>query len=77
MSNCDCQKNIKKTIEDGLITSVDTMGAKKRVGDGLFINTVTVTVARILLALRVVSVRQRGALLASTSLVYLMSFPVW
>ena len=53
------------------------MDSKKPVGDGLLINTVTTTVAGILFALRVVSVGQRGALLASTSLVYLMSLPVW
>ena len=33
MSDCDCQKNINKIIDDG--STVDATAAKKPIGDGL------------------------------------------
>ena len=58
MSDCGCQKNINKSINDG--STVDATAAKKPNGDGPLIATI--------------GVRQHDALLASTSLVYLLSF---
>ena len=46
MSNCNCQKNIKKPNGDELsITTVATTVAGKPIGDGLPITTVAATVA--------------------------------
>ena len=46
MSNCNCQKNIKKPIGDGLpITTVATTVAEKPIGDGLPITSGAATVA--------------------------------
>ena len=72
MSDCDCQKNIKKPINDG--STVDATAGKKPIGDGLLIATIAATTAVIFFGLRVVGVRQHNALLTSTSLVYLLSF---
>ena len=72
MSNCDCQKNIKKPIKDG--STVDTTAAKKPVGDGPLITTVAATTVAIFYALRAAGVGQPNALLTSTSLVYLLPF---
>ena len=58
MSDCGCQKNIKKSINDG--STVDATAAKKPNGDGRLIATI--------------SMKQHNALLASTPLVYLLSF---
>ena len=44
MSNCDCQENIKKPIEDGPIVA-----AEKPIGDGLFIATVVTATVGIFL----------------------------
>ena len=72
MSNCDCQKNIKKPINDG--STVDATATKKPVGDGTLITTIAATTARIFFGLRAVGMGQHDALLTSTSLVYLLSF---
>ena len=70
MSDCeDCQnKN-----NDG----VDATAAKKPIGDGLIITTVTTTTAVIFFGQRLVGMRQGNALLTSTSLALFMSLPVW
>ena len=70
MSDCeDCQnKN-----NDG----VEATAAKKPIGDGLIITTVTTTTAVIFFGLRLVGMRQGYALLTSTSLALFMSLPVW
>ena len=44
MSNCDCQENIKKPIEDGPVVA-----AEKPIGDGLFIATVATATVGIFL----------------------------
>ena len=54
MNDYDCQKNIKKAIEDGLITTVDATIVKKPIGDGLLITTVATTTAGISFSLRAV-----------------------
>ena len=56
MSSCDCQKNIKKPIGNGLLMT---------------------TVAGIFFGPMVVGVAQQLVLLTCTSLVYLMSLPVF
>ena len=45
MSNCDCQKNIKKPIGDGLIVAATVV--EKPIRDGLLITTVAATAAGI------------------------------
>ena len=72
MSDCDYQKNIKKSINDG--STIGAAAAKKPIGDGPLIATVTATTAVIFFGLRVVAMRQDKALLTSSSLVYLLSF---
>ena len=72
MSDYDCQKNIKKSINDG--STVGAAAAKKPIGDGPLIATMAATTAVIFFGLRVVGMRQDKALLKSTSLVYLLSF---
>ena len=72
MSNCDCQENIKKLIEDG-----PTVATEKPIGDGLFITTVTTITVGIFFSLRAMGLVQHDALVASTSLVSLMSLTVW
>ena len=74
MSNCDCQKNIKKPINDGF--TVDATAVTKPIGDGLLITIVAATAAGIFYALRAAGVEQNNALLTSKSLVYLLSLPV-
>ena len=64
MSNGDCQKNIKKP----------GMGWD---GDELLISTVAATAAGIFFRIRAEGVGERGALLTSTSLIYLISLPVF
>ena len=67
MSDCDCQKNIKKpTVDD----------AKKPIADGLLITTIASTTVRIFHALRAADVGQHNALLTSTSLACFMSLPI-
>ena len=66
MSDCDRQKNNKKPIDDG--STVDATAAKKPIGDGLIITTVSTTTAIIFFGLRLVGMRQGNALLKSTSL---------
>ena len=63
MSDCYCQKNIKKPINDGSI--VDATAAKKPVGDGPLIATGAVTTAVIFFGLRVVGMRQDKVLFRS------------
>ena len=76
MSNCDCQKNIKKPFGDEVsITTVVATATKEPNGDRLLITTITTTAAVICFGLRAVGVRQQGALLTSTSLVYFMFLP--
>ena len=64
MSNCDCQENIKKSVEDGPATV-----AEKPIGDGLIITTVAATVVGIFFGLRAIGVVQHDALITSMSLV--------
>ena len=45
MKDLDCQKNNKKPIDDG--STVDATVAKKPIGDGLLITTVTAIATRI------------------------------
>ena len=75
MSSCDCQKNIKKPINDR--STIDARAATvdaKPIGDGLLITTVVATTVGIFFGLRAVGMGQHNALLTSTSLVYLLSF---
>ena len=65
MSNCHCQKNIKKLIHDW--STVDATAAKKPIGDGLLITTVAATIFEVFYALRAAGVGQPNALLTSTS----------
>ena len=75
LSEHDCQKNNKKTIDDDDDGStVDATAAKKPIGDGLLITTVTAMAAGICFGLRTVRTEQQGALLTSTSFVYFLSF---
>ena len=75
MSNCHCQKNIKKLIDDG--STVDTTTSKKPMGDELLINTVASTTVGIFFALKAAGVGQHNALLTSMSLAWFMSLPIW
>ena len=68
----DCQENIKKPIEDG-----PAEAAEKPIGDGLFITTVATMIVGKFFSIRAMGLVQHDALLASTSLVWLMSLPVW
>ena len=70
MSNCDCQENIKKPIEEDGPTVAATV-AEKPVRGGLLITV------GIFLGLRAVGVGQHDALLTFTSLVWLLSLLVW
>ena len=70
MSDCDCQKNIKKTE-----LTIDDV--KKPIGDGFFITTVASTTVGISYTLRAAGLGQHNALLTSTSLAYFMSLPIW
>ena len=75
LSEHDRQKNNKKTIDDDDDGStVDATAAKKPIGDGLLITTVTAMAAGICFGLRTVGIEQQGALLTSTSFVYFLSF---
>ena len=64
------QENMKKPVEDA-----ET--AEKPIGDRPFIAFTAATTVGIFFALRTMGVGQYDALLASTSLVWLMSLPVW
>ena len=76
MSNCDCQKNIKKPIRDKVsMTTVAATAAKEPIGYGMLITTVAATAAVIFFSLKEVGEGQQGALLTSTSLVYFMFLP--
>ena len=59
MSDCDCQKNIKR-----LEPTVDDV--QKPIGDGLLITTVASTTVGIFYALRAAGVGQHNALITST-----------
>ena len=75
LSEHDRQKNNEKSIDDDDDGStVDATAAKKPIGDGLLITTVTVMAAGICFGLRTVGIEQQGALLTSTSFVYFLSF---
>ena len=75
MSNRDCQKNIKKPINDrSTIEATAAMVDAKPIGDELLITTVVATTFGIFFGLRAVGMGQHNALLTSTSLVYLLSF---
>ena len=74
MSDCDCLKNIIKPIDDG--STADATAAKKSIGDGLLITTVTSTTVGIFYVLRAAGVGQHNALLTSTSLACFMSLPI-
>ena len=75
MSDCDCQKNIKTSIDDG--STVDATAARKPIGDGLLITTVASRTVGIFYALRAAGVGQHNALLASMLLAYFMSLQKW
>ena len=75
MNNSDCQKNIKKPIDDG--STVDATAAKKPIGDGLLITTVVSTTVGIFYTLRVAGVGQHNALTTSTSLACFIPLPIW
>ena len=66
MSDCDCQKNIKR-----LEPTVDDV--QKPIGDGLLITTVASTTVGIFYALRAAGAGQHNALITSTSLACFMS----
>ena len=72
MSDYDCQKNIKKPTDDG--STVHATAAKNPSGDGLLITTVASTTIGIFYALRAADAGQHNT---STSLVCLISLPVW
>ena len=72
MSNCDCQENIKKPINDEC--TIDGTAARKPIGDGRLITTVAATSGAIFFGLRTVDMGQYNSLLTSTSLVYLLAF---
>ena len=72
MSNCDCQENIKKPINDEC--TIDGTAARKPIEDGRLITTVAATSGAIFFGLRAVDMGQYNALLTSTSLVYLLAF---
>ena len=79
LSEHDRQKNNKKTIDDDDDddddgSTVDATAAKKPIGDGLLITTVTAMAAGICFGLWTVGIEQQGALLTSTSFVYFLSF---
>ena len=74
MSDCDCQEDIKKLIEDG--STVVATVAEKPNGDGLFITTIAATTVGIFFGLRAMGTVQHDALFTSTSLVWLLSLPV-
>ena len=75
LSEHDRQKNNKKTIDDDDDGStVDATAAKKPIGDGLLIITLTAMATGIFFGLRTVGVGQQGALLTSTSFVFFLSF---
>ena len=71
MSNCECQENIKKPIEDG-----PTTVAEKPIWDGLSITTIATATVGIFFSLRAMGVGKHDVFLTSTSLVWLMSLPV-
>ena len=75
MSNCDCQENIKKPIEDG--PTVAAKAAEDPIEDGLIITTVAATAVGIFFGLRAIGAVQHDALITPTLLVWLMSLPVW
>ena len=66
MSNCDCQENEDET----------TVATEKPIGDGLLITTVATATVGIFCSLGAIGLVQNDALLASTSLVWLMSLPI-
>ena len=69
MSNYDCQEN----TEDK-----STTAAKNPIGDVLLsITTIATANVGIFFSLRAMGVGQHDALLTSTSLVWLLSLPVW
>ena len=70
--NCNCHCNCQEKIDD-----VEATVAEKPIRDGLLITTVAATTVRIFFSLRAMGLVQHDALLASTSLVWLMSLPVW
>ena len=72
MSNCDYQENI-----DDDEATVATTVAEKPIGDGLLITTIAATIAGIFFGLRAMGGVVNDALIISTSLVWLMSLPVW
>ena len=76
MSNCDCQKNIKKPFGDEVsITTVVATATKEPNVDRLLITNIATTAAVIFFGLKAVGVGQQSALLTSTSLVYFMFLP--
>ena len=58
------------------MSECDFQNIKKTIGDGLLITSVGGKAAVIFFDPRVVGVEQQGALLTSTSLIYLMSLPL-
>ena len=72
MSNCHYQENI-----DDDEATVATTVAEKPIGDGLLITNIATTIAGIFFGLRAMGGVANDALITSTSLVWLMSLPVW
>ena len=56
MNDCDCQRNIKKSINDR--STVDATATKKPIEDGPVIATIGATAAEIIFRLRAVGMRQ-------------------
>ena len=76
MSNRDCQENIKEPMEYGPAMAFTAAG--KPIGDVLLsITTIATANAGIFFSLRAMGVGQYDALLTSTSLVWLLTRPVW
>ena len=71
------KKNIYNKMSDCQENEDETNGApEKPIGDGLLITTVATATVEIFFSLRATGLVQHDALLAPTSLVWLMSLPV-
>ena len=79
MSNCDCQKNIKKDpVGDGIpITAVNATIAKKSIGDLQLITTLVATTAGMIFGIRGIGVGQQDPLLIYALLVHWFSLLVF
>ena len=79
MSNCDCQKNIKKDpVVDGVpITAVNATTAKKSIGDLQLKTTLVATTAGMFFGIRGIGVGQQDPLLIYALLVHWFSLLVF